>query len=154
VEALTFDALFVVYSELKLQNKGKEIELKDFKAVKVNRTCCALANLADDVCHQAKQIELLEELQEYKIKIEKLPILLAEVARLRGSSRAAVKALTEQDKIITDLKGRVKKLEREATRLQGDNRSLMDVEHKLKEANAEIAKLMTVCAALQPTIVF
>jgi hypothetical protein len=38
----------------------------------------------------------------------------------------------------------VKKLEREATRLQGDNRSLMDVEHKLKEANAEIAKLMTV----------
>jgi small-conductance mechanosensitive channel len=97
--------------------------------------------------HQTKQIELLEELQEYKIKIEKLPILLAEVARLRGSSRAAVKALTEQDKIITDLKGRVKKLEREATRLQGDNRSLMDVEHKLKEANAEIAKLMTVCAA-------
>jgi small-conductance mechanosensitive channel len=112
---------------------------------------------------KSKQIELLDELQEYKIKIEKLPILLAEVARLRGSSRAAVKALTEQvhglnlvfveqpitrhsaqDKIITDLKARVKKLEREATRLQGDNRSLMDVEHKLKEANAEIAKLMTV----------
>jgi hypothetical protein len=45
---------------------------------------------------KSKQIELLDELQEYKIKIEKLPILLAEVARLRGSSRAAVKALTEQ----------------------------------------------------------
>jgi hypothetical protein len=44
---------------------------------------------------KSKQIELLDELQEYKIKIEKLPILLAEVARLGGSSLADFKSLTE-----------------------------------------------------------
>ena len=89
-------------------------------------------------------MEITDELQECKIKIEKLPILLAEVARLRGSSRAAVKALNEQDKIIADLKTRVKVLERESNKLRADNRSMQDIEMKLKEANAEIARLMTV----------
>ena len=49
-----------------------------------------------------------------------------------------------QDKTIADYKARVKVLERDTNRLRADNRSMQDVEQKLKEANAEIAKLMTV----------
>jgi chromosome segregation ATPase len=43
---------------------------------------------------QYKQSE--EELREYKIKLEKVPNLITEIARLRGSSKASVKALSEQ----------------------------------------------------------
>jgi predicted RNase H-like nuclease (RuvC/YqgF family) len=54
--------------------------------------------------------ELSRELAEYKVKIDKVPGLLAEIARLRGSSRASVKALSEQDKYLLECKQRIKEL--------------------------------------------
>jgi len=86
---------------------------------------------------------LTDELHDYKIKVEKIPDLVAEVARLRGSSRASVKALTEQDKTLAAMKEKVRKLETDCNRLQADNRSMMDLEGKLREANAEIQRLMS-----------
>lgn len=78
--------------------------------------------------------ELGEELQDTKIKGEKIPGLLAEIARLRGGTRASIKALAEQDKLLSHLKTRVKQLEKENALLKNDNRALQDVELKLKEA--------------------
>lgn len=86
--------------------------------------------------------EISEELQDCKIKVEKIPGLLAEIARLRGSSRASIKALAEQDKLMNQLKNRVKSLEKENALLKNDNRAMQDVEGKLKEANQEIKRLM------------
>ena len=86
--------------------------------------------------------EISEELQDCKIKVEKIPGLLAEIARLRGSSRASIKALAEQDKLMNHLKTRVKTLEKENALLKNDNRAMQDVETKLKESNTEIKRLM------------
>lgn len=43
----------------------------------------------------------MSELQECKAKSEKIPGLLSEISRLRGSSRASIKALAEQDKMLS-----------------------------------------------------
>lgn len=93
--------------------------------------------------------ELGEELQDTKIKGEKIPGLLAEIARLRGGTRASIKALAEQDKLLSHLKTRVKQLEKENALLKNDNRALQDVELKLKEAHSEVKRLMTVVAEVQ-----
>jgi chromosome segregation ATPase len=90
--------------------------------------------------------EISEELQDCKIKVEKIPGLLAEIARLRGSSRASNKALAEQDKLLNHLKTRVKQLEKENALLKTDNRGMQDVETKLKEANQEIKRLMNLAS--------
>lgn len=92
--------------------------------------------------------EISEELQDCKIKVEKIPGLLAEIARLRGSSRASIKALAEQDKLLSHLKSRVKALEKENALLKNDNRAMQDVEGKLKEANQEIKRLMNMVTEL------
>ena len=77
------------------------------------------------------------------MKIEKLPGLLSEQARLRGSSRASVKALQEHDKTLSHYKNRVKQLERETAILKNDNRAMQELEVKLKESNVEIKRLLT-----------
>lgn len=87
--------------------------------------------------------ELSEELQEFKLKAEKIPGLMAEIGRLRGSSRASVKALVEQDKLLTQLKAKVTQLEKEAVVLRNESRGLREVEQKLGEANEEIEQLLT-----------
>lgn len=105
---------------------------------------------------QTKLTEFSDELQDYKVRVEKIPGLLAEVvllkilypilfmsvlrvmnsrllqnipyitkiARMRGSSRASVKALNDQDKTVATFKLRVKQLEKENSALKNDNRSL------------------------------
>lgn len=90
--------------------------------------------------------ESLATIEDYRNKIDKIPGLLAEIARLRGSARASVKALTEQDKLLTAYKNRVKILEKEAVMLKHDNRTMQDVENKLKDAHGEIKRLMTCLA--------
>ncbi len=47
----------------------------------------------------------------------------------------------QKDKIISDYKIKTKQFEKDANRLRADNRSLQDMEHKLREANIEIVKL-------------
>ena len=54
-----------------------------------------------------------------------------------------MKALQEQDKILNQLKQRITLLERDNAMLKNDNRSMQDLEIKLKEANNEIKRLMS-----------
>lgn len=101
------------------------------------------AELKDMMYLQNRYAEITEELEEYRMKCEKLPALLSEQARLRGSSRASVKALNEQDKALNHLKGAMKELQRECAMLRNENRAMQELEVKLKEANQEIQRLMT-----------
>lgn len=106
-----------------------------------------LENQLNDVPYYQKRIaELSEELMENKMKVEKIPGLLTEQARLRGSSRASVKALKEQDKTLNQIKNRVKMLEQECQMLKKDNRAMQELEYKLKESNSEIKRLMDMVA--------
>lgn len=103
-----------------------------------------LENQLKDVPYlQTRYAEVQEELEDCKMKIEKLPGLLSEQARLRGSSRASVKALQEHDKTLSHYKNRVKQLERETAILKNDNRAMQELEVKLKESNVEIKRLLT-----------
>lgn len=110
--------------ELSLQNHSLESQLRD-----VNST-------------QQRNADMQDELLVLKLKVDKIPGLLAEIARLRGASRATVKSLTEQDTFLAQFKKRIQQLERENSRLKADSRSLKDMDAKLAEANAEISKLM------------
>lgn len=104
--------------------------------------------------------ELSRELAEYKVKIDKVPGLLAEIARLRGSSRASVKALSEQDKYLLDSKQRIKELgiyrpnyyhhnftyhhfpiERSNSKLANELRLYKDSDSKLKEVTKQLEVL-------------
>lgn len=125
------DALRLLLQDLSLHIHGLESQLKDVSYL------------------QHRVQELGEELQDTKIKGEKIPGLLAEIARLRGGTRASIKALAEQDKLLSHLKTRVKQLEKENALLKNDNRALQDVELKLKEAHSEVKRLMTVVAEVQ-----
>lgn len=91
-----------------------------------------------------KYQSLTTQAQDYRIQVEKIPGLLAEIARLRGTSRASLRALSEQDKNIANIRTQMKQLERENTRLKADSRNTVDLEAKLKEANNEITRLMMV----------
>jgi len=93
--------------------------------------------------------EMVEEISDMKIKIEKIPGLLAEIARLRGSSRAALRSLSEQDKLLVNYKNRIKSLEKENFLLKQDNQSLQDLESKLKDSNNEIKRLMNILNEIQ-----
>ena len=105
--------------------------------------------------------ELSRELAEYKVKIDKVPGLLAEIARLRGSSRASVKALSEQDKYLLECKQRIKELgirhihinnfiiliitiifiERSNSKLLNDLRLFKDADTKLKDVTKQLESL-------------
>jgi hypothetical protein len=106
-----------------------------------------LENQLKDVPYlQTRYAEVQEELEDCKMKIDKLPGLLSEQARLRGNSRASVKALAEHDKMLSHYKNRVNQLERETAILKNDNRMMQELESKLKEANQEIKRLLTAIA--------
>lgn len=55
-----------------------------------------------------------------------------------------MKALTEQDKQISDLRAKIKAFEKENTHLASVNRSMKDVELKLRDATMEINRLTLV----------
>jgi hypothetical protein len=93
---------------------------------------------------QARYKDLSNELNDYKLKVEKIPSLMAEIARLRGSSRASMKALMEQDKQIDEMRKNIQSFERENVRLKAENRSMIDMEGRLRDANAEIQRLTAV----------
>jgi hypothetical protein len=89
---------------------------------------------------------LLRQNQEHRVQIEKIPGLLSEVARLRGSSRASMKALSEQDKLLSQLRNQLKALEKENIRIKINTRNNNDLNQSLKEANEEITRLMIVAS--------
>jgi DNA repair exonuclease SbcCD ATPase subunit len=90
--------------------------------------------------------ELTDELNESKLKTDKIPGLLSEIARLRGSSRASVKALVEQDKSLAHMKEKLKLTEADNMQLKKDNRTMQELENKLKETTAENKRLLSIAA--------
>jgi hypothetical protein len=118
--------------------KGKFQEIHD-----MNLTIHHLETQLKEVPYLSARLrEVSSELSEYKMKVDKIPGLLAEIARLRGSSRASIKSLMEQDKLISTMKHRLKLLEKDNTLLKHENQSLLELEMKLKESNGEIKRLM------------
>ncbi len=132
---------------LQLDSYREQLRLKTKENRDMSLHIHGLENQLKDVPYlQTRYAEVQEELEDCKMKIEKLPGLLSEQARLRGSSRASVKALQEHDKTLNHYKTRVKQLERETAILKNDNRAMQELEVKLKESNQEIKRLLTVVA--------
>lgn len=132
---------------LQLDSYREQLRLKTKENRDMSLHIHGLENQLKDVPYlQTRYAEVQEELEDCKMKIEKLPGLLSEQARLRGSSRASVKALQEHDKTLNHYKTRVKQLERETAILKNDNRAMQELEVKLKESNQEIKRLLTIVA--------
>jgi hypothetical protein len=132
---------------LQLDSYREQLRVKTKENRDMSLHIHGLENQLKDVPYlQTRYQEVQEELEDCKMKIEKLPGLLSEQARLRGSSRASVKALQEHDKTLSHYKNRVKQLERETAILKNDNRAMMELEVKLKESNQEIKRLLTTIA--------
>jgi DNA repair exonuclease SbcCD ATPase subunit len=132
---------------LQLESYREQLRVKTKENRDMSLHIHGLENQLKDVPYlQTRYQEVQEELEDCKMKIEKLPGLLSEQARLRGSSRASVKALQEHDKTLSHYKNRVKQLERETAVLKNDNRAMQELEAKLKEANQEIKRLLTAIA--------
>lgn len=77
--------------------------------------------------------------------MEKFAPFLAEAARLRGASRASVRSLQEQDKLIVSLQEKSKQLENEVVRLKQLSRDTDSLESKLLDTEAENSRLQKVC---------
>jgi hypothetical protein len=132
---------------LQLDSYREQLRVKTKENRDMSLHIHGLENQLKDVPYlQTRYQEVQEELEDCKMKIEKLPGLLSEQARLRGSSRASVKALQEHDKTLSHYKNRVKQLERETAILKNDNRAMLELEVKLKESNQEIKRLLTAIA--------
>lgn len=84
-----------------------------------------------------------EEIGMYKNKVEKIPALVSEVARLRGSSRATSKALDDQDKQLNEYKKSSATFDRENSRLKADLRRHVDNEVKYQDAQEHMGKFKT-----------
>ena len=87
---------------------------------------------------------VMQELTEHKLKSEKIPALVSEIARLRGSSRATSKTLEQQDLVLEGSQQTVKKMEKELQQLQHECMMLRGYESKYKEARREIEQLKLV----------
>lgn len=75
------------------------------------------------------------------VYVDKVPGLLTEIARLRGTSRASTKALSEQDKYLHECKQRIKELERLNSKLSNELRLYKDSDSKLKEVSKQLEDL-------------
>ena len=82
-----------------------------------------------------------DEVNRYKVRVEQSAPMLAEVARLRGASRAAVRSLQEQDKIIATLEENNKLLRGKVAELTERTKAYESMEVSLAESEAECARL-------------
>ena len=73
--------------------------------------------------------------------MEKIPALVSEVARLRGSSRATSKALDDQDRQLGEYKRSSSVLDRENSRLKSELRRHVDSEQKLADAQEHMGRI-------------
>lgn len=97
---------------------------------------------------RTRNIDLSEEIQVYKSKVEKFPAFLAESARLRACNKAVFKSLNEHDKSSVSSAARTKELEREILRLKSENKMYQHTEKKLKDANLDYKHLSEVIGGL------
>ena len=87
-----------------------------------------------------RYVAIEDEIKAYKEKIEKIPILVAEVSRLRGSNRAITKAMSDMDNQLTESRSNLTRVERENIRLKADLRRYVDSEQKMKDAQEHMGK--------------
>lgn len=90
---------------------------------------------------QARLEACQEEVNRYKVKVEQCAPMLAEVARLRGSTRAAVRSLQEQDKLIHTLEESNKLLREQVADFSERINRYENLEVKLHEAESECSRL-------------
>jgi len=90
---------------------------------------------------QARLVACQDEVNRYKIKVEQCAPMLAEVARLRGAARAAVRALQEQDKTIVTAEDTNKKLRKKLEETTISLKRMEKIESKLIESESECARL-------------
>jgi aspartate oxidase len=90
---------------------------------------------------QARLEACQEEVNRYKVKVEQCAPMLAEVARLRGSARAAVRSLQEQDKMILTLEESNKQFRSKVADLSDRISRYENLDVKLHEAEVECSRL-------------
>ena len=95
---------------------------------------------------QARLEACQEEVNRYKVKVEQCAPMLAEVARLRGSARAAVRSLQEQDKMIITLEENNKQLRAKVTDLSDRISKYENIEVRLHESETECTRLSEIVA--------
>jgi predicted RNase H-like nuclease (RuvC/YqgF family) len=93
-----------------------------------------------------------EEVNRYKVRVEQSAPMLAEVARLRGASRAAVRSLQEQDKIIATLEENNKLLRAKVTELTDRTKTFENMEVALHESEAECSRLSDIVSTDIPLL--
>jgi hypothetical protein len=62
---------------------------------------------------EERNLQLTLDVQEYKVKVEKLPSLIGDLAKVKALSKASQHSLREQDRALEELKKEKKKLEKE-----------------------------------------
>mmetsp|Transcript_23204 Transcript_23204/g.34049 ORF Transcript_23204/g.34049 Transcript_23204/m.34049 type:complete len:1138 (+) Transcript_23204:131-3544(+) len=90
---------------------------------------------------QARLDACQDEVNRYKVRVEQSAPMLAEVARLRGASRAAVRSLQEQDKVIATLEENNKQLRAVVAELTEKTSHYQNMEVKLLESETECQRL-------------
>ena len=118
-----------------LREQTKQAHEKDLEINKLQ------SKLDDVKYYQTRHDDIVEQLDKYSKQVQLIPSLLAEVTRLRAVSRAAVKALGDEDKSAKEKIDDNRQLQNEVIRLRRDNGMYVDNERKLRDANEEISKL-------------
>jgi hypothetical protein len=90
---------------------------------------------------QARLEACQDEVNRYKVKVEQSAPMLAEVARLRGAARAAVRSLQEQDKIILTSEENNKQLRSKVAELTERTKQYENIEAQLHGSEIECARL-------------
>ncbi len=117
--------------------RQKETETRDLQ-LKLYRQ---EATLQEFKYAESRYAAMEKDIAMYKNKVEKIPALVSEVARLRGSSRATSKALDDQDKQLHDFKRTAGSLDRENSRLKADLRRHVDSEQKYHDAQEQMGQI-------------
>ena len=86
---------------------------------------------------ETRHSDVCDEVTELKFKVDQMPPLLAELARLRGMHRATARVLHEQEKSVSNLRSRNSELEADNARLRAQNRIIEDLQTKLKFSEAD-----------------
>lgn len=143
--SLLEERLADITKQAELSNIGQD-QLDNLRAVvaeksKENRElvlqCRALERRLQELQGlETRHSDVLDELNDYKFKVDQIPPLLAELARLKGSYRAMTRTMHEQDKMLSAARARATELEAENARLKAQNRVIDDLKNKL--AFAEI----------------
>jgi chromosome segregation ATPase len=126
--------------QLRLQLREKTIENRE-----LNSAIRAFSRSENDLRAVQSRLEAAQqETSIYKSKVEQCAPMLAELARLRGASRAAVVSLQEQDKFILTLQNKNSSDDKIISDLEYRVKTYEDIENKLMDIEKENNKLQQI----------